>query len=175
MVAALIALLVFVFLFLIFMISTVKIAREYERAVIFRLGRLLDPPRGPGLFIVMPVIDRVVKVDVRTITLDIPPLEVITKDNVPVSVNAAAGFRVVDPSAAIVKVQDFTVATSQIAQTALRSVVAEHTLEELLSERHTINSSLQEIVAEAAAAWGIEVSSVEVKDVEALRSNVHPV
>jgi regulator of protease activity HflC (stomatin/prohibitin superfamily) len=174
-VAVLVALLVVLFLFLLFFSATIKIAREYERAVIFRLGRLLDPPKGPGLFIVLPLIDRMVKIDVRTIALNIPPQKVITKDNVPARVNAAVSFRVIDPSAAIVNVKDFAVATSQIAQTALRSVVREHPLDELLSERDNVNAYLQEIVAEAAAAWGIEVSSVEVKDVETLRSNVQQV
>ncbi len=166
MAAALIALAAVVFIFLLFLISAIKIAREYERGVIFRLGRLLDPPKGPGLFILIPVVDRMVKVDLRTITLNIPPQEVITKDNVPARVNAVAYFRIVDPKAAIVNIENFMVATSQIAQTTLRSVLGQHLLDELLSERDKINSILQEIIDEATAPWGIKVSIVEVKDVE---------
>jgi regulator of protease activity HflC (stomatin/prohibitin superfamily) len=164
--AALIALAAVVFILLLFLISAVKVAREYERGVVFRLGRLLDPPKGPGLFILIPIIDRMVKVDLRTITLNIPPQEVITKDNVPARVNAVAYFRIVDPKAAIVNIENFMVATSQIAQTTLRSVLGQHLLDELLSERDKINSILQEIIDEATAPWGIKVSIVEVKDVE---------
>src|SRR5216117_4172514 len=163
---ALIALAAVVFLFLLFVIAAVKIAREYERGVIFRLGRLLDPPKGPGLFLLIPVVDRMVKVDLRTITLNIPPQEVITKDNVPARVNAVAYFRIVDPKAAIVNIENFMVATSQIAQTTLRSVLGQHVLDELLSERDKINAILQGIIDEATAPWGIKVSIVEVKDVE---------
>jgi regulator of protease activity HflC (stomatin/prohibitin superfamily) len=164
--AGLIALAAVVFIFLLFFISAVKVAREYERGVVFRLGRLLDPPKGPGLFLLIPIIDRMVKVDLRTITLNIPPQEVITKDNVPARVNAVAYFRIVDPKAAIVNIENFMVATSQIAQTTLRSVLGQHLLDELLSERDKINSILQEIIDEATAPWGIKVSIVEVKDVE---------
>src|SRR5579885_3630536 len=140
--------------------------REYERGVMFRLGRLLDPPRGPGVVFKIPFVDQLVKVDLRTITLNIPPQEVITKDNVPVRVNAVAYFRIVDPRQAIVQVENFMVATSQIAQTTLRSVLGQHQLDELLSEREKINSILQEIIDEQTAPWGIKVSIVEVKDVE---------
>jgi regulator of protease activity HflC (stomatin/prohibitin superfamily) len=164
--AAVIAVVVVLFIFLLFVIAAIKIAREYERGVIFRLGRLLDPPKGPGLFILIPIVDRMVKVDLRTITLNIPPQEVITKDNVPARVNAVAYFRIVDPKAAIVNIENFMVATSQIAQTTLRSVLGQHLLDELLSERDKINSILQEIIDEATAPWGIKVSIVEVKDVE---------
>ena len=153
-------------LLLIFLSAAIKVAREYERGVVFRLGRLLTPPKGPGLFLLIPMIDRMVKVDLRTITLNIPPQEVITKDNVPVRVNAVAYFRIVDPKAAIVQVENFMVATSQIAQTTLRSVLGQHLLDELLSERDKINAILQEIIDEATAPWGIKVSIVEVKDVE---------
>jgi regulator of protease activity HflC (stomatin/prohibitin superfamily) len=132
----------------------------------FRLGRLLDPPRGPGVVFKIPFVDQLVKVDLRTITLNIPPQEVITKDNVPVRVNAVAYFRIVDPRAAIVQVENFMVATSQIAQTTLRSVLGQHQLDELLSEREKINAILQEIIDEQTAPWGIKVSIVEVKDVE---------
>jgi regulator of protease activity HflC (stomatin/prohibitin superfamily) len=164
--AGIIAVAVVVFLFLLFLFAAVKVAREYERGVVFRLGRLLDPPKGPGLFILIPIVDRMVKVDLRTITLNIPPQEVITKDNVPARVNAVAYFRIVDPKAAIVNIENFMVATSQIAQTTLRSVLGQHLLDELLSERDKINAILQEIIDEATAPWGIKVSIVEVKDVE---------
>src|SRR5437773_10908515 len=166
MAAALIALAVIVFIFVLFFIAAVKVAREYERGVVFRLGRLLDPPKGPGLFILIPIVDRMVKVDLRTITLTIPPQEVITKDNVPVRVNAVAYFRIVDPKAAIVQVENFMVATSQIAQTTLRSVLGQHVMDELLSEREKINAILQGIIDESTAPWGLKVSIVEVKDVE---------
>jgi regulator of protease activity HflC (stomatin/prohibitin superfamily) len=164
--AALIALAVVLFILILFLISAIKVAREYERGVIFRLGRLLDPPKGPGLFILIPIVDRMVRVDLRTITLNIPPQEVITKDNVPARVNAVAYFRIVDPKAAIVNIENFMVATSQIAQTTLRSVLGQHLLDELLSERDKINAILQTIIDEATAPWGIKVSIVEVKDVE---------
>src|SRR5947199_2478282 len=134
---------VLVFLLLLFLVAAVKVAREYERGVIFRLGRLLDPPKGPGLFVLIPIVDRMVRVDLRTITLNIPPQEVITKDNVPARVNAVAYFRIVDPKAAIVNIENFMVATSQIAQTTLRSVLGQHQLDELLSEREKINAILQ--------------------------------
>jgi len=144
----------------------VRILREYERGVVFRLGRLLDPPKGPGVVFLIPIVDRLVKVDLRTITLNIPPQEVITKDNVPARVNAVAYFRIVDPEAAIIQIENFMVATSQIAQTTLRSVLGQHMLDELLSEREKINSILQGIIDEQTAPWGIKVSIVEVKDVE---------
>jgi regulator of protease activity HflC (stomatin/prohibitin superfamily) len=144
----------------------IRIFREYERGVVFRLGRLLDPPRGPGLVFLIPVVDRPVKVDLRTITLNIPPQEVITKDNVPAKVNAVAYFRIVQPQDAIVKVENFMVATSQIAQTTLRAVLGQHVLDELLSEREKINAILQKIIDEQTTPWGIKVSIVEVKDVE---------
>jgi regulator of protease activity HflC (stomatin/prohibitin superfamily) len=134
--------------------------------ILFRLGRLLPEPKGPGLFLRIPIVDQVIKVDLRTITLNIPPQEVITKDNVPVRVNAVAYFRIVDPKAAIVNVENFMVATSQIAQTTLRSVLGQHLLDELLSERDKINAILQGIIDESTAPWGIKVSIVEVKDVE---------
>jgi regulator of protease activity HflC (stomatin/prohibitin superfamily) len=164
--AALVAVVVVLFLVLLFLVSAIKVAREYERGIVFRLGRLLPEPKGPGLFILIPVVDRMVKVDLRTITLNIPPQEVITKDNVPVRVNAVAYFRIVEPKNAIVQVENFMVATSQIAQTTLRSVLGQHLLDELLSERDKINAILQEIIDEATAPWGIKVSIVEVKDVE---------
>jgi regulator of protease activity HflC (stomatin/prohibitin superfamily) len=164
--AAIIAAVVVVALILFVLAASIKVIREYERAIVFRLGRLLPEPKGPGLFLLIPIVDRMVKVDLRTITLMIPPQEVITKDNVPVRVNAVCYFRIVDPKAAIVQVENFMVATSQIAQTTLRSVLGQHVLDELLSEREKINTILQGIIDEATAPWGIKVSIVEVKDVE---------
>jgi regulator of protease activity HflC (stomatin/prohibitin superfamily) len=164
--AALVIIAVLVFLVILFLFSAIKVAREYERGIVFRLGRLLPEPKGPGLFLLIPVVDRMVKVDLRTITLTIPPQEVITKDNVPVRVNAVAYFRIVAPKDAIVQIENFMVATSQIAQTTLRSVLGQHVLDELLSEREKINGILQGIIDESTAPWGIKVSIVEVKDVE---------
>jgi regulator of protease activity HflC (stomatin/prohibitin superfamily) len=164
--AALIALAAVAVVVILLLFAAIKVAREYERGVIFRLGRLLPEPKGPGLFILIPIIDKMVKVDLRTITLNVPPQEVITKDNVPVRVNAVAYFRIVEPKAAIVQVENFMVATSQIAQTTLRSVLGQHVLDELLSERDKINAILQSIIDEATSPWGIKVSVVEVKDVE---------
>src|SRR5437667_12231316 len=164
--AALVIVAVLIILVVLFLFSAIKVAREYERGIVFRLGRLLANPKGPGLFILIPIVDRMVKVDLRTITLTIPPQEVITKDNVPVRVNAVAYFRIVEPKAAIVQIENFMVATSQIAQTTLRSVLGQHVLDELLSEREKINTILQGIIDEATSPWGIKVSIVEVKDVE---------
>jgi regulator of protease activity HflC (stomatin/prohibitin superfamily) len=166
MTAAVVILVIVLFLLVLFLIGAIRVAREYERGVIFRLGRLLENPKGPGLFLLIPIVDRMVKVDLRTITLNIPPQEVITKDNVPVRVNAVAYFRILDPNAAIVQVENFMVATSQVAQTTLRSVLGQHVLDELLSEREKINTILQGIIDESTAPWGIKVSIVEVKDVE---------
>jgi len=164
--AALIIVAALLFLVVLFLFSAIKVAPEYERGIIFRLGRLLPEPKGPGLFLLIPVVDRRVKVDLRTITLTVPPQEVITKDNVPVRVNAVAYFRIVAPKDAIVQIENFMVATSQIAQTTLRSVLGQHVLAELLSEREKINAILQGIIDESTAPWGIKVSIVEVKDVE---------
>jgi regulator of protease activity HflC (stomatin/prohibitin superfamily) len=166
MTAALIIVAIVVFLLVLFAISAIKVIREYERAIVFRLGRLFPQPKGPGLFILIPIVDRMVKVDLRTVTLNIPPQEVITKDNVPARVNAVAYFRIVEPQAAIVQVENFMVATSQIAQTTLRAVLGQHVLDELLSERDKINAILQEIIDEATTPWGIKVARVEVKDLE---------
>jgi regulator of protease activity HflC (stomatin/prohibitin superfamily) len=166
MTAALVVLVVVLFILVLLLFSAIKVAREYERAVVFRFGRLLAEPKGPGLFILIPIVDRMVKVDLRTITLNIPPQEVITKDNVPVRVNGVAYFRIVDPKSAIVQVENYMSATSQIAQTTLRSVLGQHSLDELLSEREKINSILQGIIDEQTAPWGIKVSIVELKDVE---------
>ena len=146
--------------------SAVRVLREYERGVIFRLGRLLSGPKGPGLILLVPFIDRMVKIDLRTVTLAIPPQEVITKDNVPVRVTAVTYFRVVDPQAAVTQIENYLVATSQIAQTTLRSVLGQHSLDELLAARDKINEILQDIIDQHTAPWGIKISVVEVKDVE---------
>jgi regulator of protease activity HflC (stomatin/prohibitin superfamily) len=164
--AAIVVVIAVAIILLLFLLAAIKVAREYERGIVFRLGRLLPEPKGPGLFILIPVVDRMVKVDLRTITLNIPPQEVITKDNVPARVNAVAYFRIVEPKNAIVQIENFMVATSQIAQTTLRSVLGQHLLDELLSERDKINAILQTIIDEATSPWGIKVSIVEVKDVE---------
>ena len=161
-----IALAVVLLLLVLFLVSAIKVAREYERAIVFRLGRLFPEPKGPGLFLLIPIIDRMVRIDLRTITSVIPPQEVITKDNVPAKVNAVAYFRIVDPNAAVVQIENYAVATSQIAQTTLRAVLGQHSLDELLSEREKINAILQGIIDEQTAPWGIKVSIVEVRDVE---------
>jgi regulator of protease activity HflC (stomatin/prohibitin superfamily) len=148
-----------------FLINAIKIVKEYERGVIFRLGRLVGA-RGPGLFIVVPLIEKMNKIDLRTVTLDVPSQEVITKDNVPLSVNAVCYFKIRDPEKAIVQVENYFVATSQIAQTTLRSVLGGVELDELLSDREKINNSLQKIIDEQTDPWGIKVIIVEIKDVE---------
>ncbi len=163
---ALISAVVVVALIVAVLFAALKVLREYERGVVFRLGRLLSQPRGPGLIFLIPIIDRMVRIDLRTVTLTVPPQEVITRDNVPVRVNAVAYFRVVDPVAAVVEVEKFLVATSQIAQTTLRSTLGQHMLDELLSERDKINAILQRIIDDQTAPWGVKVSNVEVKDVE---------
>ena len=147
--------------------TAVRVLREYERGVVFRLGRLLPGPKGPGLILLIPFgIDKMVKTELRTITLAIPPQEVISKDNVPVRVTAVTYFRVVDPQAAVTQIENYLVATSQIAQTTLRSVLGQHSLDELLAERDKINEILQDIIDKHTAPWGIKISVVEVKDVE---------
>jgi regulator of protease activity HflC (stomatin/prohibitin superfamily) len=143
----------------------IKILSEYERGVVFRLGRLIDI-RGPGLIFLIPIVDRMVRVDLRTITLDVPVQEVMTKDNITVKVNAVCYFQVVDPNKAIVAVQNYFVATSQIAQTSMRSVVGQVHLDDLLSEREVINARLQKIIDTQTEPWGIKVSVVELKDVQ---------
>jgi regulator of protease activity HflC (stomatin/prohibitin superfamily) len=145
--------------------SAVRVLREYERGVVFRLGRLIAT-KGPGLILLIPLIDRMERVDLRTVTLNIPPQEVITRDNVPSSVNAVAYFRVVDANRAIVEVENFLLATSQIAQTALRSVLGKAELDQLLAERERLNEELQKIIDESTEPWGVKVTAVEIKDVE---------
>jgi len=145
--------------------SSVRVLREYERGVIFRLGRLIAQ-KGPGLILLIPLIDRMVKVDLRTVTLNIPPQEVITRDNVPAGVNAVAYFRVIDSRKAIVEVENYLLATSQISQTALRSVLGKAEFDQLLSERERLNEELQKIIDESTEPWGVKVTAVEIKDVE---------
>ena len=146
--------------------ASVRVLREYERAVIFRLGRLLGDDKGPGLILLIPFVDRMVRVSLRTVTLSIPPQDVITRDNVPARVNAVAYFRVVEPDDSIVKVEDFLAATSQIAQTTLRSVLGKAELDTLLAKREELNDDLQQIIDEQTEPWGIKVTTVEIKDVE---------
>jgi regulator of protease activity HflC (stomatin/prohibitin superfamily) len=145
--------------------ASVRVLREYERGVIFRLGRLIAQ-KGPGLILLIPFIDRMVKVDLRTVTLNIPPQEVITRDNVPAGVNAVAYFRVIDSTRAIVEVENFLLATSQISQTSLRSVLGKADFDQLLSERERLNEELQKIIDESTEPWGVKVTAVEIKDVE---------
>ena len=153
-------------IFVVMLISAaVKVVQEYERGVIFRLGRLVGA-KGPGLFFIIPIIDRMVKVDLRVITLDIPSQDCITNDNVTVKVNAVAYYRVVDPERSVVAVEDFTRATWQIAQTSLRNVIGQSQLDELLAHREKINEELQTIIDEQTEPWGVKVGIVEVKDVE---------
>ena len=156
---------VIILLVLILLPSTVKIVQEYERGVIFRLGRLTGA-KGPGLFLIIPFIDRMVKMDLRIITLDVPPQDVITKDNVTVKVNAVVYFRVVDPQNAVVKVLDHIRATSQIAQTTLRNVLGQVELDELLASREKLNQMIQKIIDESTEPWGVKVATVNIKDVE---------
>src|ERR671917_22948 len=152
--------------FIVFILaSSIRILREYERGVIFRLGRLIAQ-KGPGLILLIPIIDQMVRIDLRTVTLNVPPQEVITKDNVTVRVNAVAYFRVVDPNKAITEVENYLLATSQIAQTTLRSVLGKAELDALLAERERLNIDLQQIIDEQTEPWGVKVSTVEVKDVE---------
>jgi regulator of protease activity HflC (stomatin/prohibitin superfamily) len=150
---------------LLFLINAVKIVREYERGVIFRLGRLVGA-KGPGIFLIIPIVDKMLRISLRTVTLDVPPQEVITKDNVPAMVNAVLFFRVVDPNAAVVEVQNYIEATRQIAMTTLRSVLGGVELDQVLAEREKINLQLQQIVDEQTDPWGIKVKTVEIKDVK---------
>lgn len=158
--------LIFLIIFIGFLvINIIKILREYERGVIFRLGRLIQV-KGPGIIILIPLIDKLVKVDLRTVTFDVPAQDIITKDNISVKVNAVVYFRVVDPARAITAVEDFHYATSQISQTTLRSVLGQSSLDELLAKRDELNSQLQKIIDEQTEPWGIKVSAVEVKNVD---------
>jgi regulator of protease activity HflC (stomatin/prohibitin superfamily) len=147
-------------------LSAIKIVKEYERGVIFRIGRVQGGPKGPGLFILLPLVDRMVKIDLRTVTMEVPPQEIITRDNVPARVTAVIYFRVVDPNKSVLEVENHVLATSQIAQTTLRSILGQKNLDDLLTNREEINEELQAIIDEQTEPWGIKVSVVEVKDVE---------
>ncbi len=149
-----------------YLISSIKILNEYERGVIFRLGKLLPQPKGPGIILVFAPIDRMVRVSLRTIVMDVPPQDIITRDNVSVKVNAVVYFRVMDPRKAIVEVESYHYATSQLAQTTLRSVLGQVELDDLLSERERLNAQLQEILDSHTEPWGVKVASVEVKQVD---------
>jgi regulator of protease activity HflC (stomatin/prohibitin superfamily) len=153
-------------LIILYILNSIKILREYERGVIFRLGRALPRPKGPGIILVFSPIDRMVRVSLRLVTLDIPPQDVITRDNVSVKVNAVVYFRVMDPNKAIIEVQDYLYATSQLSQTTLRSVLGEVELDELLAEREKLNAKLQEILDRQTDPWGIKVQLVEIKHVD---------
>ncbi len=156
---------ILVILVLVFLSSAIKIVQEYERGVIFRLGRLVGA-RGPGLFFIIPILERMIKVDLRTVTLDVPSQEIITKDNVTARVNAVVYFRIVNPQNAVVQVANYLTATSLIAQTTLRSILGQSTLDELLAEREKINQMLQKVIDEQTDPWGVKVTVVEVKDAE---------
>src|ERR671927_16430 len=146
--------------------SAVRIVNEYERGVIFRFGRVQGRAKGPGLFFLIPVADRMVKIDLRTVTMDVPPQDVITRDNVPARVNAVVYFRVLDPNKSVLEVENYVLATSQISQTTLRSVLGQKDLDDLLTDRESINEELQTIIDQQTDPWGVKVSVVEVKDVE---------
>lgn len=149
-----------------FFVSAIKIVREYERAVVFRLGRLIKKSKGPGLIILIPMIDKAVKVSLRTVAMDVPPQDIITKDNVSVKVNAVVYFRVLEPNKAVIEVEDYIYNTSQLAQTTLRSILGSFELDQLLSEREGINSELQSLLDTQTDPWGIKVSAVEIKHVD---------
>src|SRR5678816_2616956 len=159
-------LLIFLVLLVLYAISAIQILNEYERAVIFRLGKLQPQPKGPGVVLVFRPIDRFVRMSLRTVVLDVPPQDIITRDNVSVKVNAVVYFRVVDPSKAVVEVENYMYATSQLAQTTLRSVLGQAELDDLLAERDRLNQQLQQILDSETEPWGIKVSSVEVKHVD---------
>ena len=160
-----VSLLVIIVVILFILANAIRILREYERGVVFRLGRLIGA-KGPGLILLFPLVDKMVKVSLRTVPMDVPPQDIITKDNVTVKVNAVAYFRVMDPQKAIIDVEDYIYATSQIAQTTLRSILGQAELDSLLSERDKINQELQKIIDEQTEPWGVKVSVVEVKNVD---------
>jgi regulator of protease activity HflC (stomatin/prohibitin superfamily) len=157
--------LVVVILIIYFLSSAIKVLREYERGVVFRLGRVI-PVKGPGLIIIWPIIDKLVRVSLRIVTMDVPPQDVITKDNITVNVNAVIYFRVIEPIKAITEIADFYFATSQIAQTTLRSILGQSQLDELLSNREQVNAELQKVIDFQTDPWGIKVTAVEVKNVD---------
>jgi len=154
-----------VFLVIYFLSSAIKILKEYERGVVFRLGRII-PVKGPGLVIIWPIIDKLVKVSLRTVTMDVPPQDIITKDNITVKVNAVVYFRPLDPVKAITEVEDFYYATSQIAQTTLRSILGQSQLDDLLTKRDELNAELQKVIDTQTEPWGVKVTAVEVKNVD---------
>src|SRR5215208_1120112 len=164
--ASLVVLAVVALVVLFVLASAVRIVQEYERGVIFRLGRVQGTAKGPGLFFLIPIADRMIKVDLRTVTMDVPPQDVITRDNVPARVNAVIYFRVMDPNKSVIEVENYVLATSQISQTTLRSVLGQKDLDDLLTNREAINEELQLIIDEQTEPWGVKVSVVEVKDVE---------
>lgn len=157
---------VFILIVVVFLASAVKILNEYERAVVFRLGRAVPEPKGPGLMILIPVIDKMVRVDLRTVTFDVPPQDIITRDNVTLKVNAVIYFRVTDPLKSVIAIENYLFATSQLAQTTLRSVLGQVELDELLSSRETLNVKLQAILDQQTEPWGIKVTHVEVKQID---------
>jgi len=157
---------VLILFIIIILASAIKVAREYERGVVFRLGRLVLPPKGPGIFLIIPGIDRMLKISLRTVVMDVPPQDVITRDNVSIKINAVVYFRVVNPADAVVQVENYLYATSQLAQTTLRSVAGQAELDEILSEREKINQELQTILDRHTDPWGIKVSMVEIKHVD---------
>src|SRR6185436_8326188 len=158
--------LIVLFIAMVYVVSSIKILAEYERGVIFRLGKLLPRPKGPGVILVFAPIDRMVRVGLRTVVFDVPPQDVITRDNVSVKVSAVVYFRVIDPRRAVVEVENYNYATSQLAQTTLRSVLGQATLDDLLAEREQLNQQLQQILDTQTDPWGIKVSAVEVKHVD---------
>jgi len=160
------SLFIVIVIFIFYLANCIKIIQEYERAVIFRLGRVISEPKGPGIFFILWPIDRIVKLDLRTITLDVPPQDIITKDNVSVKVNAVVYYRVMDPIKAVIEIENYGFGTSQISQTTLRSVIGQVELDDLLSNREKLNSALQEIIDKHTDPWGIKVSMVEIKYVD---------
>src|SRR3954452_1511164 len=163
---SLVVLVVVVLLVIFIVASAVRIVNEYERGVIFSLGRITGPAKGPGLFLLVPIRDRMVKIDLRTVSMAVPPQEVITRDNVPARVDAVIYFRVMDPNRAVIEVENYVLATSQISQTTLRSVLGQKDLDDMLTDRESINEELQAIIDQQTDPWGVKVSVVEVKDVE---------
>jgi regulator of protease activity HflC (stomatin/prohibitin superfamily) len=155
-----------VFLFLLLLLKAIKIVQEYERGVIFRLGRVLAGAKGPGLFLIIPFIDRMVKVNLQTVTMNVPPQDIITRDNVTVRVDAVIYFNVVEPVKAVVEIQNYLIGTSQIAQTTLRSILGKAELDELLAKREELNDQLQAVIDELTEPWGVKVTLVEIKDVD---------
>jgi regulator of protease activity HflC (stomatin/prohibitin superfamily) len=164
--AGLVVLVVVALVVLFVLASAIRIVNEYERGVVFRLGRVQGGPRGPGLILLFPVVERMIKIDLRTVSMNVPPQEVITRDNVPARVDAVLYFRVMDPNKAVIEVENYVLATSQISQTTLRSVLGQKDLDDLLTDRESINEELQTIIDDHTEPWGVKVSAVEVKDVE---------